>query len=94
MGQVTLRVEHALGRAEALRRIQAAAEKLRERAGSVVRTLEWTEAGAEVAGDGFEGTLAVGETDVTGTVELGWKLAFFPLKVQREGEAWLRDVLQ
>jgi hypothetical protein len=94
MGNVRIRVEHALGRDEALRRIQAAAEELRARGGSPVQRLEWHESGAIVVGDSFEGRLVVTEVEVTGEVELGWKLAFFPLKVQRDAEAWLRNLLR
>jgi hypothetical protein len=93
MAEVTIRVEHALGRAEALARIRRAAEGLAQQ-GRVVQRLEWSETGALVAGDGFEGRLVVGDAEVTGSVELGWKLAFFPLKVRREAEAWLAELLR
>ncbi|MBL8863831.1 MAG: polyhydroxyalkanoic acid system family protein [Planctomycetes bacterium] len=92
MAEVTIRVSHTLGRAEALARLRRATEGLAQ-SGRIVRTLEWSVESARVAGDGFEGQLVVGETEVTGRVELGWKLAFFPLRVQREAEAWLREAL-
>lgn len=94
MGNVQIRVEHALGRAEALRRIRAAAEGMDAKAASYVKSVEWSDTGAVVHGSGFDGRFAVSDTDVTAEVELGWKLAFFPLKVQRDGEAFLRDLLK
>lgn len=94
MGTVRIRVEHALGRAEALGRIRRAAEGLGSNAAKYVKSVEWSDAGAVVVGDGFDGRFVVGDTDVTAEVELGWKLAFFPLKVQRDGEAFLRDLLR
>jgi hypothetical protein len=93
MKEVRFSVPHSLGRDEALRRIRQAAEELA--AGrSVVRRLEWSETGALVAGDGFEGRLIVLEAVVEAEVQLGWQLAFFPLKAQREAEAWLAGVLR
>jgi len=94
MGQVQIRVEHALGRAEAQRRIRAAADAQAQKGSKYVQSLTWSEGGAHVVGDGFEGTLTIGDTDVAGDVELGWKLAFFPLKIQREAEAYLREILR
>jgi hypothetical protein len=93
MAEVTIRVQHALGRAEALARIRRAADELVQQ-GRVVRRLEWSETGAIVAGDGFEGRLVVEETEVTGAVVLDWKLSFFPLKVRREAEGWLAELLR
>lgn len=94
MGKVQIRVEHALGRVEAQRRIRAAAEAQAEKGAKYVKSLSWSEGGAHVVGDGFEGKLAIGDTEVTGDVDLGWKLAFFPLKIQREAEAYLRELLR
>lgn len=94
MGTVQIRVEHALGRDEALVRIRNAAEQLSSRGSGYVRSIEWSESGAVIVGESFEGRLVVTEVEVTGDVELGWKLAFFPLKVQRDAEAWLRDLLR
>jgi putative polyhydroxyalkanoate system protein len=93
MGSVRIRVEHALGRDEARARIQGAAAGLTEKS-ALVRSIAWTEDGAQVAGDGFDGRLSIGDTEVVGEVELGWKLAFFPLKVRRDAEAWLQDLLK
>ncbi len=93
MGKVTLKVEHALGRTEALARIRRAAEGMDAKAAKYVRSVQWSESGAVVDGDGFSGAFTVTDTDVTADVELGWKLAFFPLKVQRDGEAFLRNLL-
>lgn len=94
MGSVRIRVEHALGRDEALARIRRAAEQLSARGSGYVRSIEWSETGAVVVGEGFEGRLVVTDVEVTSEVELGWKLAFFPLKVQRDAEAWLRELLR
>ncbi len=94
MGTVRVRVEHKLGRAEALGRIRRAAEGMGSKAAAYVRTVEWSETGAVVVGEGFDGRFVVSETDVTAEVELGWKLAFFPLKVQRDAEAWLGELLK
>ncbi|MCY2959706.1 MAG: polyhydroxyalkanoic acid system family protein [Planctomycetota bacterium] len=94
MGSVRIRVEHALGRQEALSRIRRAADGLGAKGAAYVKSVEWSESGAVVAGDGFDGRFVVTDTDVTAEVELGWKLAFFPLKVQRDAEAWLRDLLR
>ncbi len=89
---VSIRVAHTLGREEARTRIQRAAAGLAEKT-ALVRTIQWTEAGATIAGDGFDGRLTITDTEVVGEVELGWKLAFFPLKVQRDAEAWLQNLL-
>lgn len=94
MTNVRIRVEHALGRDEALARIRRAADGMGSKAAAYVRSVEWSEAGAVVAGDGFDGRFAVSENDVTAEVELGWKLSFFPLKVQREAETWLANLLR
>lgn len=94
MASVQIRVAHALGRAEARARIQKATVDHAAQVGKFVKSLTWTESGAEVVGEGFEGSLAIGDTEVTGEVELGWKLSFFPLKVQRDGEAWLSALLR
>jgi hypothetical protein len=83
-----------VGRAEALGRIRRAAEGMGSKAASYVRSVEWTETGAVVVGEGFDGRFVVSETDVTAEVQLGWKLAFFPLKVQRDAEAWLAELLR
>jgi len=94
MGNVQIRVEHALGRAEALGRIRKAAESMGSSAAKYMKSVEWSDSGAVVVGDGFDGRFVVTDSDVTAEVELVWKLAFFPLKVQRDGEAWLRDLLR
>lgn len=94
MGNVRIRVEHALGREQALDRIRRAAEGLTSKGSGYVRSVEWSESGAVVVGESFEGRLEVTEVEVTGEVVLGWKLAFFPLKVQRDAEAWLRELLR
>ncbi len=90
--KVSIRIEHALGRDEARTRIQRAAAGLAEKT-ALVRQIQWTDEGATITGDGFDGRLTIGDTDVVGEVELGWKLAFFPLKVQRDAEAWLQNLL-
>ncbi len=94
MKTVTLRVEHALGRTEALSRIRKAAEGLSGRSAAFVKSIEWSDTGARVVGEGFQGQLTVSDTDVVGEVELGWQLAFLPLKVQRDGEAWIGGLLR
>jgi hypothetical protein len=94
MKTVTLRVEHALGRAEAMSRIRKAAEGLTGRSAAFVKSIEWSDTGASVVGEGFQGRLTVNDTDVVGEVELGWALAFLPLKVQRDGEAWIGGLLR
>lgn len=93
MTKVEVKVEHALGAVEALRRIRSAAEALRRDHGALVQEVRWTEEGARVVGKGFEGALRVTETDVTVDAELGFPASLMPLKARREGEAWLRGVL-
>jgi hypothetical protein len=94
MATVQLRVEHKLGRAEALARIRKAVDGVGAKAAAYVQSIEWSDSGAVVHGNGFDGRVVVTDTDMTAEVELGWKLAFFPLKVQRDGEAFLRDLLR
>ncbi len=94
MGTVRIRVEHKLGRAEALDRIRRAAEGMGSKAAAYVRSVEWTDTGAVVVGESFDGSFVVSDIDVTAEVQLGWKLAFFPLKVQRDAEAWLGELLR
>jgi len=94
MTNVQIRVEHKLGRAEALARIRRAADGMGAKAASYVRSAEWSDTGAVVVGNGFDGRFVVSDVDVTADVELGWKLSFFPLKVQREAEVWLADLLR
>lgn len=94
MTNVQIRVEHKLGRQEALARIRRAADGMGAKAASYIRSAEWSDTGAVVAGNGFDGRFVVSDTDVTADVDLGWKLSFFPLKVQREAEAWLADLLK
>ena len=94
MAKVSIRVEHTLGAAEVERRIRAAAAMLEEKKPGIVRSITWNGGRAHASGDGFEGDLVITERDFTASVELGWKLAFFPLKVQREAEAWLAQLLR
>ncbi len=94
MTNVRIRVEHALGRDEAMARIRRAADSMAPKAAAYLRSVEWSDSGAVVLGDGFDGRFVVSENDVTADVELGWKLSFFPLKVQREAETWLADLLR
>lgn len=93
MANISFKVEHALGAAEALKRVRAAAEAQRSKAAGFVNDVAWTANGARVDGKGFSGEIQVGERDVSVDANLGFPASLMPLKVQREAEAWLRSAL-
>jgi putative polyhydroxyalkanoate system protein len=89
MAKMSFRVEHALGKAEAMRRIREAAEQHKDKAAAYVKDVQWTADSARVVGRGFSGELHVGEKDVTIEADLGFPASLMPLKIQREAESWL-----
>ena len=93
MGKMSFKVEHALGKAEAMRRIREAAEKHKDKAAGYVKDVQWTADSVRVVGKGFSGDLHVGERDVTIDVDLGFPASLMPLKIQREAESWLQKQL-
>ena len=93
MTNVQVSVEHELGAAQATERLRKAADELRKKNSSLVKSLEWSGNKARVTGSGFEGSLTVGEKTVAADVELGFPANMMPLKARQEVEAWLRGVL-
>lgn len=93
MARITLEVEHALGAAEAARRIREAAEAQRAKAAGFVKSVTWTADSARVEGQGFAGEIQIGERSVVVDAELGFPANLMPLKARKEAEAWLRGVL-
>jgi putative polyhydroxyalkanoate system protein len=89
MTKLTFKVDHALGKAEAMKRIREAAEKHKDKVAGYVKDLQWTADGARVEGTGFSGELRVGERDVTIEADLGFPVSLMPMKIQREAETWL-----
>jgi putative polyhydroxyalkanoate system protein len=89
MAKMTFKVEHALGKAEAMRRIREAAEKHKDEAARYVKDVQWTADGVRVTGTGFSGELRVGERDVTIEADLGFPASLMPMKIQREAQSWL-----
>lgn len=94
MSKLQVRVEHALGAAEAERRIRAAADQLVAQKPDVVKSIAWSDGVAHVVGPGFEGDLRVHDRDVEIEAELGFMLSMFALKARKEGEAWLANLLR
>lgn len=94
MSNISLTIEHALGSAEALKRIRAAADAQQARAAGFVKSVTWTEGGARVEGTGFSGEISVGEREVRVDAELGFPASLMPMKAKKEAEAWLRGVLE
>lgn len=93
MAKISVKVDHTLGAAEALKRIRTAAEAQRAKVSAFVSEVAWTASGVRVVGQGFSGEIHVGESDVTVDAELGFPASLMPMKVQREAEAWLRGAL-
>jgi putative polyhydroxyalkanoate system protein len=93
MAKVRVEVEHKLGRARALAHIRATAESMRAKADRFVKSVEWTDNGATVVGEGFKGRLEVDETKVIVEADLGFALSLFPVKAEREMRAWIQKVL-
>ena len=89
MSKMTFKVEHQLGKAEAMRRIREAAEKHKDKTAGYVKEMEWTSDGARVVGTGFSGEIRVGEREVTIDADLGFPASLMPMKIQREAESWL-----
>lgn len=93
MAKISVKVEHALGAAEAMKRLRAAADAAAGKTASFVNRVEWSERGAVVDGKGFSGSFAVGERDVTIEADLGFPASLMPMKIQRDAEEWLRKTL-
>lgn len=93
MTKITVKVEHALGVAEAMKRLRAAADAAAPKTASFVKKVEWSDTGAVVDGKGFSGSFAVGEKDVTIDADLGFPASLMPMKIQRDAEDWLRKTL-
>jgi len=93
MTKISVKVDHELGAAEAMKRLRAAADAAGAKASSFVNKVEWNANGAVVDGKGFSGSFAVGERDVTIDADLGFPANLMPLKIQRDAEDWLRKTL-
>lgn len=93
MARFTIKVDHALGSAEAMKRIRSAAEAQKAKAAGFVKEAIWSENSLHVDGQGFSGDIRVADRDVTVDAELGFPASLMPLKIQKEAEAWLRTVL-
>jgi putative polyhydroxyalkanoate system protein len=94
MSKFTLKVDHALGTAEAMKRIRAAADAQSSKASGFVKEAVWSENSLRVDGTGFSGEMRVADRDVTVEAELGFPASLMPLKIRKEAEAWLRGVLE
>ncbi len=93
MAKMSFKVEHALGKAEAMRRIRAAAEQHKDKTSVYVKEMQWTPEGARVVGTGFSGEIRVGEREVTIDADLGFPASLMPMKIQREAESMLGKML-
>jgi putative polyhydroxyalkanoate system protein len=93
MATISFKVEHALGKAEAMRRIRAAADEHKDKVAGFAKQLQWSPDGAHVEGKGFSGDLRVGEKDVIIEADLGFPASLMPMKIQREAESFLRKQL-
>jgi hypothetical protein len=93
MTSIEVRVPHALGRAEALRRIRAKAEPMIASGRAPITSLEWTDEGARIASANSSGTLACTDTEVVVNAELGGFAAFMSAGAKKAVEGWLREVL-
>jgi putative polyhydroxyalkanoate system protein len=93
MSKMTFKVEHQLGKAEAMRRIREAAEKHKDKTSVYVKEMQWTSEGARVVGTGFSGEIRVGEREVTIDADLGFPASLMPMKIQREAESMLGKML-
>ena len=93
MAKLTVKVDHALGAAEAMKRLRAAADAQSKKASGFVNSAVWSENSLHVEGKGFSGDMRVGERDVTVDAELGFPASLMPMKIQKEAENWLRGVL-
>ncbi len=89
MATISFKVEHTLGKAEAMRRIRAAAEEHKDKVAGFANDVQWSPDGAHVDGKGFSGDLRVNERDVTIEADLGFPASLMPMKIQREAESWL-----
>jgi hypothetical protein len=93
MGKVRVEVDHKLGRERALAHIRATAESMRAKAAPFIKSVEWSDTGAVVVGEGFKGRLEVEETKVIVDADLGFALSLFPVKAEREMRSWIQKVL-
>lgn len=93
MTTIEVRVPHALGRAEALRRIRAKAEPMIASGRAPITSLEWTDEGARIASANSSGTLVCTDAEVVVTAELGGFVAFMSAGAKKAVDGWLREVL-
>lgn len=93
MAKIAIQVEHALGKQAAFERIRIAAEAHQKKLQDFVQTVEWSADSVRVAGRGFSGEIRVGEREVAVDAELGFPASLMPMKVRKEAEAWLHQVL-
>jgi putative polyhydroxyalkanoate system protein len=93
MAKLTIKVDHTLGTAEAMRLLRAAAEAHQKKVSGFVNSAVWSENSLHVDGKGFSGDIRVADRDVTVDADLGFPASLMPMKIQKEAEAWLRSVL-
>lgn len=93
MTTIEVRVPHALGRAEALRRIRAKAEPMIASGRAPITSLEWTDEGARIASANSSGTLVCTDAEVVVRAELGGFVAFMSAGAKKAVDGWLREVL-
>jgi putative polyhydroxyalkanoate system protein len=94
MTKVSIKIDHELGTAEAMKLIRTAAEQQAAKAAGFVKSAVWTDTTLHVDGHGFSGDIRVADREVTVDAELGFPASLMPMKAQKEAEAWLRGVLR
>lgn len=94
MTTIEVRVPHALGKAEALRRIKAKAEPMIASGRAPITSMEWTDDGARVASANSQGELVCSDTEVVVTARLGGFVALMSIGAKKAVEDFLKKTLE